>query len=394
MANVADVDTLDTGTVGEVERWFRSRGIPHFIDDYSATRDVFTRALPALTLILVLELLGALNFDWPWWVNVGVAAASLAALVMVWALVNAARKRPALARPDRVGRTELAIFVLLVPVLDLIAGGQHLTSINTLIGNLAVLGLIYLGTSYALLPITHWAAGRLWRQLGDVLGLLVRALPLLLLFVTFLFLTTEVWQVAASLDGPFLALTMALFVAVGIVFVVARIPREVGELARFDSWADVAGLVGDTPAAALRPPPDSSPEATPLLGRRQWGNVGLVVLFTQGLQIVFVSVMIGVFCVGFGLLTVTPTTAALWAGEPVTHLVDWELWARPVVLTTELLQVAGFLTAFSGFYFTVYVLTDATYRKEFLDEVLVELRQAFAVRAVYLAARAGAGSRA
>ena len=62
-----------------------------------------------------------------------------------------------------------------------------------------------------------------------------------------------------------------------------------------------------------------------------------------------------------------------------------------MVLTAELLQVAGFLTAFSGFYFTVYVLTDATYRKEFLDEVLVELRQAFAVRAVYLAARAGSG---
>ncbi|HEV2758823.1 MAG TPA: hypothetical protein VGV86_04575 [Acidimicrobiales bacterium] len=389
MANVADADTPDRDAVEEVERWFRSRGIPHFIDDYSATRDVFTRALPALTLILVLELLGALNFRWPWWLNLGVAAGSLGALLMVWALVNAARKRPALARPDRVGRTELAIFVLLVPILDLLAGGQHLTSINTLVGNLAFLGLIYLVTSYALLPITRWAAGRLWRQLGDLLGLLVRALPLLLLFVTFLFLTTEVWQVAASLDGPFLGLTMALFVAVGIVFVVARIPREVGALARFESWADVALLVGDTPAAALRPPSDFSPEATTRLGRRQWGNVGLVVLFTQGLQIVFVSVMIGVFFVGFGLLTVTPETAALWVGDPVDLLVEWEVWDRPVVLTAELLQVAGFLTAFSGFYFTVYVLTDATYRKEFLDEVLVELRQAFAVRALYLAARAG-----
>lgn len=389
MANVADDDTLDRDTVEEVERWFRSRGIPHFIDDYSATRDVFTRALPTLTLILVLELLGALNFRWPWWVNVGVAAASLAALLGVWALVNAARKRPALARPDRVGRTELAIFVLLVPILDLVAGAQRLTSINTLIGNLAFLGLIYLATSYALLPITRWAAGRLWRQLGDVLGLLVRALPLLLLFVTFLFLTAEVWQVAASLDGPFLGVTMALFVVVGIVFVVARIPLEVGALARFESWADVDALVGDTPAAALRPPPDSSPETTRRLGRRQWGNVGLVVLFTQGLQIAFVSVMIGAFFVGFGLLTVTPETAALWVGDPVDLLVEWELWGRPVVLTSELLQVAGFLTAFSGFYFTVYVLTDATYRREFLDEVLVELRQAFAVRAVYLAARAG-----
>jgi hypothetical protein len=377
-------------TLHDVERWFHARGIPHFIGDYSATRDVFTRALPTLTLVLVLELLGALNFEWPWWMNVGVAAASLGALLGVWALVNVSRKRPPLARPDRVGKTELAIFVLLVPLLDVVAGGQRLTAFNTLIGNLALLGLIYLGTSYALLPITRWAAGRLWQQLGDVLGLLVRALPLLLLFVTFLFLTAEVWQISASLDGPFLAVTMALFVLVGIVFVVARIPLEVGTLARFESWADVAALVGDTPAAALTPQlgPEGAPADTPRLGRRQWGNVGLVVLFTQGLQILVVSLMIGVFFIGFGLLTVTPDTAGIWVGGPVHLLVERELWGRPVVLTSELLQVAGFLTAFSGFYFTVYVLTDATYRKEFLDEVLVELRQAFAVRAVYLAARA------
>jgi hypothetical protein len=382
----------DSDTLSAVERWFRSRGIPHFIDHYSASRDVFTRALAPLTAILVLELVTALDASWPWWLNLGVAAGGIAALLGVWAIVNVTRKRPALARPDRVGPTELAIFVLLVPVLDLLAGGQRLTALNTLLVNLALLGLIYLGTSYALLPITRWAAGRLWRQLADVLGLLVRALPLLLLFVTFLFLTAEVWQVAASLDGPFLAVTTGLFVVVGIVFVVARIPLEVGTLARFESWADVAVLVGDTPASALRPPVDADPARTPRLGRRQWGNVGLVVLFTQGLQIAFVSVMIGVFFVGFGLLTVTPETTAAWVGSDAHLLIDGELWGRPVAVTAELLQVAGFLTAFSGFYFTVYVLTDATYRKEFLDEVLAELRQAFAVRAVYLASRPAAGA--
>ncbi|HUR22535.1 MAG TPA: hypothetical protein VMZ73_01550 [Acidimicrobiales bacterium] len=377
----------DTDTLAAVERWFRSRGIPHFIDQYSASRDVFTRVLAPLTAILMLELVTALDASWPWWFNLGVAAASLGAVVVVWAAVNLARKRRALARPNRVGSTELAIFVLLVPVLDLLAGGQRLTALNTMLVNLALLGLIYLGTSYALLPITRWAAGRLWRQLADVLGLLVRALPLLLLFVTFLFLTTEVWQVAASLDGPFLAVTMGLFVVVGTVFVVARIPLEVGALARFESWSDVAVLVGGTPAAGLDPPAGASPAGTPRLGRRQWGNVGLVVLFTQGLQIVFVSVMIGVFFVGFGLLTVTPQLTTTWVGSDAHLLLDGILWGRPVAVTSELLQVAGFLTAFSGFYFTVYVLTDATYRKEFLEEVLVELRQAFAVRAVYLASR-------
>jgi hypothetical protein len=47
--------------------------------------------------------------------------------------------------------------------------------------------------------------------------------------------------------------------------------------------------------------------------------------------------------------------------------------------------VAGFLSAFSGLYFTVTMLTDVTYRQEFLEEVVVDVRQAFAVRAVYRA---------
>ena len=119
---MTDDDTLDA-----VERWFRSRGIPHFIGDYSASRDVFTRAVPTLTVILVLELVGALNSAWPWWANLGVAAASLGALLGVWRVVNVVRKRPARARPDRVGPTELALFVLLVPAIDLSAS-QRLTA--------------------------------------------------------------------------------------------------------------------------------------------------------------------------------------------------------------------------------------------------------------------------
>ncbi len=363
-----------------VEQWFLSRGIPHFIDSYSVTRDVFTRTLPILTLVLLLELALALNAEWAWWVNVLVAGASFAALLGVWALVNAGRHRPLLARPERVGPTELAVFVLVPAVLPLVAGGQRLTALNTLSGNLVLLGLIYATTSYGLLPMTRWAVRRLWRQIGDVFNLFVRAMPLLLLFVTFLFLTTEVWEVAATLDGPFLAVTMGLFALVGIVFMVARIPREVAGIT--SDLADGPDLVAGTPAADLHRRVVSSPP----LSRRQWLNLGLVVLFSQGVQILLVSLMIGAFFVVFGLLTVTPETGAAWSGGEVHVVADWLWWGRPVALTAELLQVAGFLTAFSGFYFTVYVLTDTTYRHEFLDDVLSEVREALAVRAVYLAA--------
>ncbi len=374
------VDPADPLVLRRVEAWFLSRGIPHFIDGYSVTRDVFTRTLPTLTLILLLELALALNSEWAWWVNVLVAAASFAGLLAVWALTNAARQRPLLARPDRVGPPELAVFVLVPAALPLLAGGQRLTAINTLAGNLVLLGLIYATTSYGLLPMTRWAVGRLWRQVGDVFNLFVRAMPLLLLFVTFLFLTNEVWQVAANLDGPFLAVTMGMFALVGITFMVARIPREVAGIT--SGLADGPDLVARTPAAELRRGPLSSPP----LSRGQWVNLGLVVLFSQGVQILLVSLMIGLFFVGFGLLAVTPETGASWSGGQLHVVADWVWWGRPVALTAELLQVAGFLTAFSGFYFTVYVLTDTTYRHEFLEDVLCEVREALAVRAVYLAA--------
>src|SRR3546814_11909006 len=61
--------------------WFTARGTPHLIESYSAAEDVFTRALPVLTLVLLLEVGGALNADFRWWQNVLAAAGGLALLL-------------------------------------------------------------------------------------------------------------------------------------------------------------------------------------------------------------------------------------------------------------------------------------------------------------------------
>ena len=57
-----------------------------------------------------------------------------------------------------------------------------------------------------------------------------------------------------------------------------------------------------------------------------------------------------------------------------------------VVLTLWVgsLWVVGFLVAFSALQFSVAAVTDATYRQEFFDEVTGEVRQALAVRSIYL----------
>ena len=49
------------------------------------------------------------------------------------------------------------------------------------------------------------------------------------------------------------------------------------------------------------------------------------------------------------------------------------------------MHVAGFLGVVSGFYFTICVITDATYRSEFFTEIVREVRQSLAVRTIYLA---------
>ena len=47
------------------ERWFIRRGLPMFVEDYSAGRDVWTRALPALAVIFVLLCAGYLGGGGP-----------------------------------------------------------------------------------------------------------------------------------------------------------------------------------------------------------------------------------------------------------------------------------------------------------------------------------------
>jgi hypothetical protein len=375
-----DTDAIRSRT----EAWFVSRGVPHFIAGYSAARDVLTRAVPLLTFVFVAEVFGAANLAWPWWANALAVLGGLAILLAAWVGANALRHRPLLARPASVGAPEIAVFVLVPALLPLAFGGQFVSAAVTATANLVILGAIYVGTSYAVVPMLRWAFIRFGRQVGDILRLLVRALPLLLLFVTFLFLQNEVWQTTADLFGPWYPILLGSLGLLAVLFLATRLPREVGRLARFTSAEEIAGLVRGTPIEpALATAPATIEE--PRMSRRQRGNVFLVALFSQGLQIVLVSVLIGIVMVAFGMITVSPELASSWTGEPVHEVASFELFGRNLVLTQEMLRVAGFLAAFSAMYVTVSAVNDEAYRAEFYDELAAELRQAFAVRAVYLA---------
>lgn len=373
--------------ISETERWFLKRGLPHFIDDYSPTRDVLTRAVPLLTLIFLVEVANAPSREFPLWLSVLAVAAGFGILLGTWMIANRIRKRPLLALPVDIGVGEVLVFVLVPPALPLLFGGQWRSALVTAIGNALLLVVIYLGTSYGVVPMTRWAGARTARELERVMRLLVRALPLLILFITFIFLQNEAWQITADLHGPFYWIVLGLFVVIGAGFSVIRLPREIGELSDFESWNVVTDRAMGTPAEPLlREVPDPHGE-TPPMTKRQWGNVALVVLFSQALQVLLVSALVFAFLFVFGVLVVTEPVARGFIDAPPHVLATLDLWGRNLVITEELLRVTGFLSVFAGLYFTVTALTDEAYRSEFIGEILEEMRRSLAVRAVYLGAR-------
>lgn len=344
------------------ERRFRKAGLPLFIEDYTAAEDVFNRAIPLLGLVFVAELLGAIDKDWSLAANLAAAIGGLALLLLAVGAVNRARGRPFLSVPERVGRTELAVFVLVPALLPLIFGGQVESALVTAAGNVTLLLVVYLVVGYALLAILREAAVRLVRELATAVVTLTRALPLLLLFAVVLFVNTEMWQVLATTPDSLLALLGGLLVALGTLFLVARLPQE------------VRGLEEAAPAG-------------PPLGRRQRVNVGLVVLFTHALQVIVVALGLGAFFVVFGACAVGPEVRESWLGSTGDSLFTLDVLGERVDVTAELLRVSGGIAAVSALYYSIAVLTDSAYREQFLDRMSEEMNSTFCARAEYLELR-------
>jgi hypothetical protein len=276
--------------------------------------------------------------------------------------------------------------ILLVLVVATGAGGLLTWAADQVaLGSAVLTSLLLLGAAWYLLtqlhagPIVRWALSRTFGSLRTMLPTTTRALPLLLIFITFLFINTEVWQVSSNLTTGQLWLAVLLFAVTGFGFLLVRLPEEVD---RVDDDVDdrllltaCQGTPLDDECRRLVEDPEADPAAlAEVTGFERW-NLVLVLMIVQAVQVILVSLGVFAFLMIFGELIMT--------GEVMK---DWVVAGDRSV---ALLQVSTFLAGFSGLYLTVSTVTDETYRDQFFGHVLHELERAVGVRAIYLAVRSG-----
>ena len=315
----------------DVERWFVAHGLPYFVDDI---REQVLSRLSRARIVLVL--------------TVAVLVGAASGIV--------------------VGTLTEASFGIS-------------TAASVALGLTALYALVSLRAHV----IAGWALRRAFRSLGLLMPLLTRALPMLLLFITFLFINAEVWQVSSSLDGGILWGTVLFFGVAALLFLVPRLAEELDAFDDSIVAADLTAASKGTPleSAAQRLVDDDDidlPEEAQLTGL-QMVNLVLVLVIAQAVQVLLLAFAVFAFFIVFGAVAIDDGVIESWTGEQVTHVFDLDL------VSEQLLQVSVFLAAFSGLYFTVYAITDDLYRKEFFTVIMNELRRAVGARVIYRALR-------
>jgi hypothetical protein len=244
--------------------------------------------------------------------------------------------------------------------------------------------VVYALTALRAGPIVRWAGARTLTSLRLLVPMASRALPLLLVFVTFLFINAEAWQMTANLSGPLLWTTALLLTSLAVVFLLVRLPEEVD---RVDDAVDdeflrrtTRGTLLEQTTERLLAAGDDPARRAEVTGYARV-NLILVLLVVQVVQVLLLVVAVFVFFLLFGSLIMTETVQLAWTGlERIDNVGD-------LTISLQLVKVSLFLASFSGLYFTVSAVTDDAYRSQFFASVTEELERAVGMRAVYLTLR-------
>jgi hypothetical protein len=291
--------------------------------------------------------------------------------------------------PRIVGLWALAAIVPAV-VVTVLALNLDLSGGEAVAAGLLVAALIALGRAVRVFRvgrIGRWALAHAWENRSLIGPLATRALPFLLLFITFLFINTEVWQVSSALPRPLLWTCVGIFALLAVAFLAPSFASEIERVGVEVEGERLASTCQGTPVASAAREILSEPHlATEVAGIRlpklQRRNLMLMLFIAQAIQMLSLVVIVFGFFVVFGSIAIRPSVIEAWVGEKPHYTGPFHL------ISDELFSVAVFLSAFAGLYFTVQAVIDQNYRREFFTRIQDDLQRAIGVRKVYVALRA------
>lgn len=275
---------------------------------------------------------------------------------MGWLAALALRLAPQRWR-DAAGTVPIVVLLVAPSVIG--SGTQP-----TILERLAAVAITLAATYWGVGTIIRWASRRALRELSTLGPVVSRLLPVLMITVLFFFFNAEIWQVAVKLDvGRTLGLAGVL-TAMAVLLVTVTARDEISEA-----------------VAAHRL--ECGDEAAPLR-RPERMNILLIAVLVTMMQFVLVALLVFVFFVLFGVLTLPDATAQSWMNEPPKRFTGI-LSALPV--STVLVKVCTVLAAFSALNFVATASGDRVYRDTFVEPTLRDLREGLRVREAYLASR-------
>jgi hypothetical protein len=369
--------------------------VPQLIEGYSSEQRIDRRAVPLIGIWIVVGtvLIWIQGSGRPVASNVG---SLFLAIVVTGSLIVGflwVRKHPPFGSFNRLDLLDIA-FVGLVPgiVAAVIVGDSDVGLGVVTIGPLTILdpflilvgvGFIYAVVSLGVFELAGWSLRHLLENVPQIIMLVARTLPLLLILVVFLLFASELWQASHEIGAVDLVAITTLLVIVAAVLVDTQSREEIRLIERRGPASTWHELLAGTPADGLTDTAAPAADLRPLQ-RLERINLLVLMLVSQFVQSLFVAVMVTLFMVVLGMLAVPGSVQEGWVGGPVNELFRFEFIGEPRTLSTELLVASVLIGGVCGLYFTGLALTDKTYRAEFHSRVITDIERIMAVRSVYL----------
>lgn len=375
----------------DTEVWLTRQGLPHLIDDYSATQDIFTRMTPFLIIVFFAEVGFGFGNRFSGWAQAEIIGIFFLVSIGSGVALNLIQKRHIFALPRRVGALEIGVFILVPSLLSMISATNRVvySFVTVAILNIILVAGGYLLTSYGVVPMLRWTLEFMWAQARDMVRLIARSLPMSLLFAGFFFLNTEMWQIASDYTPLFYAINIGMIVVSGLIFIFTRIPDEVMSLERFHSWEEVREIVSntDSPLADVELDEEIAKEefAGVSLSRGATSNIELLLLLSQVVRFLMAGLVIGVFFFLLGVFAIRRVVIEQWLRDDhISEIWTGYILGGEIMLTWQLVAVSGFIASFASLQFVVTTMTDRDYREHFFTDMVTRLREVLAVRRQYL----------